>query len=349
MAPTLYFIVPGSLDQLTGGYLYDRRIVDGLRTSGWSVHLHELVGTFPLTDYAAQAAAAQTITAIPNGARVLIDGLAMPACIDLLAEHAERLRFVALVHLPLAAETHLSQPQRERFERLERTALALVHRIIVTSPHTASVLISNYAVSSKRIGVVLPGTEPALPSPRSGIGPINLLCVASVTPRKGHAVLIEALATLMDLDWQLLSIGSLQRDPAAVQFVTATIARYGLEARITLVDERPQEDIAEAYQQADVFVLASYYETYGMVLSEALAHGLPIVSTTGGAIPDTVPATAGLLVPPGDVTALAQALRRIISDRDLRQCLATEARQAHLPRWSQSIGQFAAELEALGP
>ena len=349
MTPTVHFIVPGSLDQLTGGYLYDRRIVDGLRAHGWNVHLHELAGTFPIPDYTAQTAAAQTISAIPNGARVVIDGLAIPACIDLLARHAERLRFLTLVHLPLAAETHLSQPQRERFERLDSSALALVHRVIVTSPHTASVLINNYAIPSEHIGVVLPGTEPALPTQGSSDGPINLLCVASVTPRKGHVVLIDALATLMDLDWQLLSIGSLQRDPATVQSVTAAIVRHRLEARINLVDERPPEHIAVAYQQADVFVLASYYETYGMVLSEALAHGLPIVSTTGGAIPDTVPTTAGLLVPPGDVTTLAQGLRRIISDHDLRRRLATGARQAHLPLWSQSITQFAAELEALDP
>ena len=98
-----------------------------------------------------------------------------------------------------------------------------------------------------------------------------------------------------------------------------------------------------------MFVFASRFESYGMALAEAMAHGLPIVSTKAGAIPDTVSAGAALLVPPDDVAALAQALRRLISDQAERQRLAANARvaAAHLPRWSESARLFARAIESI--
>jgi glycosyltransferase involved in cell wall biosynthesis len=345
----IHFMVPGPLEQLTGGYLYDRQMVQGLRGQGWAVTVHELAGTFPLVDHPAKAAAAQAMALLPPGARVVIDGLALPACVEVLPRHAKRLYLVALIHHPLAAETGWLPHERDVLERLERMALALVHRVIVTSPYTAAALAA-YGVTPDRIGIVEPGTAPAVLSQGSGGGPLALLCVATVIPRKGHTVLLEALATLTDLDWRLRCIGSLRRNAAAVAAVEAAIARHRLGARITLAGERPQEEVAAAYQSADVFVLASYYEGYGMVFAEALAHGLPIVSTTGGAIPTTVPATAGLLVPPGDTAALTRTLRCVISHPPLRQRLAAGARAARqrLTPWASAVMRFAAELARTG-
>ncbi|MGQ4807549.1 D-inositol-3-phosphate glycosyltransferase [Candidatus Entotheonellaceae bacterium PAL068K] len=342
----MHLVVPGTLNQLTGGYLYDRYMVEGLRTRGWDVRVHEIDGTFPFVDRTAETATAQALAAIPNGDQVVVDALALPACVNVLPGHGARLYLVALYHLPLAAETGLTPRHRDIFERLERRALTFFRRVIVTSPYIANVL-TTHGITPDRIGTVVPGTDSAGLSQGSGGGPLTLLCVGTVTPRKGHVVLVEALARLQDLDWRLLCIGSLQRHPATVAALQATIAQHRLEARMTLIDERPPEDVAAAYQRADVFVLASYYESYGMVLSEALARGLPIVSTMGGAIPDTVPAAAGLLVPPGDVSALAQALRRVIGDHDLRQRLAAGARQTrrHLTTWSEAVSRFARELE----
>src|SRR5262249_16826593 len=150
-------------------------------------------------------------------------------------------------------------------------------------------------------------------------GKLRLLAVATVTPRKGHLILIEALARLADLDWHLLCVGSLERDPATATAFRQAIARHHLADRVTLAGEWPPERLGAAYRQADCFVLPSFHEGYGMAFAEALAHGLPIVATTGGAISETVPASAGLLVPPGDSAALAAALRRLMSDGELRR------------------------------
>ena len=342
----VHFVVPGPLDQRTGGYLYDRRINEGLRAEGRAVTVHELAGRFPLVDDAAREAAAASLAAMAGGLPV-IDGLALPAFADL----RERLPspWIALVHHPLALESGLSAEQVEALARVERRLLPSAGRVIVTSPHSATD-VAAYHVPEARIGVVLPGTD-AAPVARGSGGPgLALLCVASLTPRKGHLDLLEALAELMDLDWRLTCVGSLDRDPQTAQAVEAAIARLGLDARVTLVGEQDEAGLAPLYDRADLFVLASYHEGYGMVLAEALARGLPIVATKAGAIPGTVPPSAGMLVEPGDPAAFAGALRQIMTEpalRDLLSAGATSERE-RLPGWADAVRAFAAELERAG-
>jgi glycosyltransferase involved in cell wall biosynthesis len=342
----VHFVVPGPLDQRTGGYLYDRRIIEGLRAEGRAVTVHELAGRFPLVDDAAREAAAASLAAMAGGLPV-IDGLALPAFADL----RERLPspWIALVHHPLALESGLSAEQVEALARVERRLLPSAGRVIVTSPHSATD-VAAYHVPEARIGVVLPGTD-AAPVARGSGGPgLALLCVASLTPRKGHLDLLEALAELMDLDWRLTCVGSLDRDPQTAQAVEAAIARLGLDARVTLVGEQDEAGLAPLYDRADLFVLASYHEGYGMVLAEALARGLPIVATKAGAIPGTVPPSAGMLVEPGDPAAFAGALRQIMTEpalRDLLSAGATSERE-RLPGWADAVRAFAAELERAG-
>jgi glycosyltransferase involved in cell wall biosynthesis len=278
------------------------------------------------------------------GGMPVIDGLALPAFADL----RDRLPrpWIALVHHPLALESGLPAERVEALARIERRLLSSAGRVIVTSPHTASD-VAAYHVPEARIGVVLPGTEPA-PVARGSGGPgLALLCVASLTPRKGHLVLLEALGRLVDLDWRLTCVGSAERDPACAHAIRDAIRALGLGRRIRLVGEHEEAALAPFYDAADLFVLASHHEGYGMVLADALARGLPVVSTAAGAIPDTVPASAGLLVPPGDAEALANALRRMIADPELRAQLAEGAREAreHLPGWADAARAFAAELD----
>jgi len=278
----------------------------------------------------------------------VIDGLALPAFEPL----AERLPqpWVALVHHPLALETGLPPDQAAAFAALERRLLPQAARIIVTSPQTRRDL-GAYGIDPARIGAVLPGTDPA-PLAAGGQGPgLTLLCVASLTPRKGHLVLLEALTRLPDLEWRLICVGSAERDPACAAAIRETIGRLGLERRVQLVGERDAADLGPCYDGADLFVLASHHEGYGMVLAEALARGLPVVATTAGAIPDTVPGSAGILVPPGDVAALAEVLHRVITDPALRARLAEGARaaRAHLPSWADAARAFAAELDRVAP
>lgn len=341
MKPPVALVVPGSLDQRTGGYVYDRRIALGLRGVGWTVEVHELAGRFPQVDAVARRAAGDALEAI-HGVPV-IDGLALPA----FAEHMDRLPqpWIALIHHPLALETGLSAAEATGLGDLERRLLARAARIIVTSPETRRGL-ATYDVEGGRVGVVCPGTDPAPLARGSGGSGLALLCVATLTPRKGHLDLLDALGALCDLDWRLTCVGSAERDPATRHAIDATIARRGLEDRVHLAGERTEAELRSFYDRADLVVLASYHEGYGMALAEALAWGLPIVSTTAGAIPDTVPADAGLLVPPGDPAALSAALRRVMTEPETRASLATGARKARrrLPGWGDATLAFAAEI-----
>lgn len=344
----LHFIVAGDLTTRTGGYVYDARIIEGLRGQGWEVRVHCLANSFPTPDERALEQAARCLASLPASSLVVIDGLALGGMPGLVTEQAERLRLLGLVHHPLALETGLSQPEQTRLFQQERDALAAVERVIVTSPSTVHPL-DAYGVSAARIGVVVPGTDPAPLAAGSSDATVAFLCVATLTPRKGHELLIEALAALSDRDWRLRCVGSLTRDPVTADRVRARIIAAGLNERVELVGETQGKELDQYYHHADVFVLPSYYEGYGMALAEASARGLPVVSTTAGAIPATVPAEAGLLAPPGDPVALQHALRRVLDDHELRQRLAAGARRARhqLPDWATAAKRFAQQLRSI--
>lgn len=347
-ALALDLLLPGDPTTLTGGYLYDRRITQGLTTLGWRVKVHSLDASFPSPGAPALEQARSTLAKIPDGRVTVIDGLALGGMPDLLAEHSDRLRLVALIHHPLAEETGLAPERRRALKRSEQRALAAVERVIVTSRWTMRQL-AGYGVPARRVRVVVPGTDPAPPAHGSGRSSLNLLCVGTLTPRKGHAALFEALAQVRDRAWHLDCVGSLDRDVETVTELRALIQRLQLTDRITLLGEVPTEVLTEHYARADLFVLASYLEGYGMVLAEALARGIPLVSTSAGAIPDVVPANAGILVPEGDSGALAGALARVMDDPNELRRLAKGARIArdHLPTWEDASTQFAVELEDL--
>lgn len=347
----LTFIVPGALDQVTGGYLFDRRIVEGLRGTGRAVSVCELPGTvFPAADEVALAAADGIFARLPDGAAIVFDGLALPALERCLPAAAKRLRLVAFVHHPLAVETGLSAADGRRLADLERALLPLVRGVLCPSARTAEAVMA-YGVPAVRVAVTPPGTvKPAAPAPPPAAGgTLRLLTVATVTPRKGHLLLIEALAGLADRDWHLVCVGSLIRDPATAAALHAAIAAHGLGERVTLAGEWPPDVIACAYAQADLFVLPSYHEGYGMAYAEALAFGLPIVATRAGAIPDTVPETAGMLVAPGDARALATALAMLLDDSGLRARLAAGAAAAGrtLPDWDRAVAGWAQAADRL--
>ena len=344
------FLVPGALDQLTGGYLFDRHVVEGLRATGRAVDAVELAGQYPEPDDVARQASSEALARLPGGSAVVIDGLALLAFADCLEREANRLKIVAFVHHPLADETGLSERERNRVAALEAALLKHVRGVLAPSESTAR-LVAHYGVPRARIFVTPPGTaKPTRPMQRRpSRGRIELLCVASLTPRKGHLILIEALAALGDRDWHCRCIGSLARDPETAAAVRYAIGRRGLKGRIELEGEWPPERLGEAYAAADAAVLPSFHEGYGMALAEALAHGLPVISTTAGAIPDTVPPSAGLLVPPGDVAAFTEALRRFLDEPPLRARLAAGARKAgaRLPDWPQAVAGWAAALDRL--
>jgi glycosyltransferase involved in cell wall biosynthesis len=280
---------------------------------------------------------------------MVIDGLAFGAMPEIAAALAPAHPLIALVHHPLALETGLPAAEADRLRDRERAALATASGVIVTSPSTARLLAADYGVAPDDVAIVLPGNEPRTPARGSSDGVVSLLAVGSLVPRKGYDVLVAALADLKDLSWRLAIAGDRSRDTETARRLDADIGRRGLADRIAVLGAVTDARLAELHAQADVFVLASRFEGYGMAFAEAIAHGLPVIGTTAGAIPDTVPAGAGLLVAPDDAAALADALREVIAHPDARRRLAAGARAAaaRLPTWRQSAARFAQAIEAM--
>lgn len=352
MSRRFTLIVAGDPDQRTGGYLYDAHIVSALRDQGWEIDVVGLAGTFPDADAEAATALALALEALPDHSAVVIDGLAMGALPEIVAEHAERLDITALLHHPLGDELGLNEIDQQRFHRSELKALAPVARIIVTSHFTARrlpELAARYAMPLKAgITVVEPGVALAPISPAAASGEaLRLLCVATLTPRKGQDILVQALAGVTGDHWQCDCYGG-ARDAVFTQRVQQLIEQHGLQQQVRLHGECDSETLEAAYRHAHALVLPSWYEGYGMVVTEALAHGLPVITTTGGALRDTLPEGAGLSVEPGDSAALQDALNRFCNDAELQHQLRHGAAQARsqLSDWQAAGKAFAAALTA---
>jgi glycosyltransferase involved in cell wall biosynthesis len=342
----LAVLIPGDLASRTGGYSYDRRVIAGLRALDWSVVVYSADGSFPFPTHAARQQVVRTLSELPDETLVLVDGLAFGTMADEAEQERVRLRFVALVHHPLAAETGLEPHVAGALERSERLALATARLVVVTSRRTAAAL-DRYNVPPSRIAVVEPGTDRRSLAHGSRSGCLHLLCVASVVPRKGYDTLIDALAALQSIDWRLTCVGSLARAPETAERLRARIDAAGLAARVTFEGELDEGGVHARYDAADLFVLPTFYEGYGMAVAEALAHGVPVVSTATGDIPDLVADAAGVLVPPGDPKALAHALFSVMTDRGLREELRAGAlrARARLPTWDDAARKMADALD----
>jgi glycosyltransferase involved in cell wall biosynthesis len=344
--PALYFAIPGDPDQRTGGYIYDRRVANELERIGWELRPIRLDASFPQPSAAALDDAVGRYAALPDGALVLADGLALGAMPAIARREKERLRLVALVHHPLGYEAGLRPDGARALVASERDSLAVVRAVIVTSTTTRDTLVQDFAVPAGAITVAVPGTEPGPLSQGSGGAAVALLAVGSVIPRKGFAELVRALAPLLGLPWTLTIAGSLERSDEAVGAVRAAMEQTGLAPRVRLAGELDAEDLGRLYHQADLFVSSSSYEGFGMALAEALARGLPIVAVAGGAIADWLDPRASILARPDDKNGLTEALRVAIADPDRRAGLragAVAARQ-RLPSWADCAAIVDASL-----
>jgi glycosyltransferase involved in cell wall biosynthesis len=345
---TVHVVVPEGIDdpaRPSGGNRYDRRLVDELRTLGWQVHEHAAAGTWPDPSPADAHCLGVLLAALPDGATVLVDGLVASAMPDLLLHHADRLRLVVLVHLPFGVLSASRRPE-------ESALLARASGAVTTSRWTRDWLVDHYRLDPERLDVAVPGTDAADPvtgSPGGG----NLLCVGAVAPAKGQDVLVRALAGLADLSWRCTIVGSSAVDAAFVAQVREQIADAGLAARVVLAGVRTGAALDAAYAAADLLVLPSRAETYGMVVTEALARGLPVVASRTGGTSESLGTTRdgrvpGLLVAPGDAHALEVALRSWLEEPALRACVREAAgeRRPLLPTWAGTAARVARALEA---
>jgi glycosyltransferase involved in cell wall biosynthesis len=345
----LGFAVPGSIDQPTGGYTYDRRVIAGLRGLGCEVDIIDLGEGFPYPDAGTRSGALARLRAAPPGRPIVIDGLALGVLPEAAKAVAATHPVVALVHHPLALEAGIAPATAAAFAASERAALVAARHVIVTSPSTQRVLIADYGVAEATVTVALPGNDRIAMAARPRRDSVALLAVGSVVPRKGYDVLIDALAAVADLDWRLVIAGDRTRDRATADALEARIAARGLGARVRLRGAVGEDELDALHRDADLFVLASRHEGYGMAFTAAISHGLPVVGTRAGAIPETVPAGAGILVPPDDPAALAAALRMMVADAGVRETHAEAARAAaaRLPDWDMTARTFLRVLTAV--
>jgi glycosyltransferase involved in cell wall biosynthesis len=343
-ARSAVFAVPGDITTRTGGYLYCRRLLAGLRALRREV-VHVALGpSFPDPTPPDMQAAAALLAAVPEDSSVIIDGLAMGA-MDRAVLTGISAPIIALVHHPLAHEIGLSPDRRDHLYRTERENLALAAHVIVTSPHTAALLVSDYGVARARITVVRPGTD--RPSGRaSRIDPPLILAVGIQVSRKGHDVLLRALALVADRPWQAVITGA-ALDASCAALLSRLRTELDLSKRVRLAGGLPEAELARLYGQASLFALATRYEGYGIVFDEAMVHGLPIVTCATGAVGDTVAPGAGLLVAPDDPAAFADALARVLDERGTREAMAAASASAGqaLPGWDDAAKRVADVLD----
>ena len=337
----VHVVVPDGIDdpaRPSGGNAYDRRICRGLAAIGWSVYERAVPGSWPWPDAAACATLTGVIAGIPDGAVVLVDGLIASTVPEVLVAEARRLRLVVLVHMPLG--DGLPGDEIDHARTQERAVLSAAVSVVTTSTWTRRWLLDRYALRPGQVHVAEPGVDASALAPGTAVGG-ELLCVAAVTPDKGHGVLLAALATLTDLPWRCVCVGTVDLDPGYVDRLARQAREAGIGDRVRFTGSLTGADLDVAYAAADVLVLASRAETYGMVVIEALARGLPVVATDVGGLPEALGRGAdgsrpGLLVPPGDSAAFAAALRSWLGDTDLRKHLrhAAQERRVTLSDWS---------------
>jgi glycosyltransferase involved in cell wall biosynthesis len=340
----VHVVVPAGIDdpaRVSGGNRYDRAVCDGLRAAGWAVAEIAVPGAWPRPGAADLAVLARALDGLADGELVLTDGLIASAAGAVLLPRSARLRLVVLVHMVFGGA---EVPAED-----EAAVLAAARAVVTTSDWTRRHLLDRYRLPPPRLHVARPGVAAAPVSPGTADGG-RLLTVGVLAPHKGQDLLLAALAGTAGLPWRCALVGPVDRDPAFVASLERTATAARIADRLRVPGPLGAAALQQELRSADLLVVPSRAETYGMVVPEALAAGLPVLAARVGGVPealgDTADGVPGLLVPPEDAAALAGALTRWLTDAGLRDRLRRAARQRRrdLPDWSETSRCLAAVL-----
>ena len=347
----VHVVVPAGIDDPaspSGGNRYDRRVCRGLNADGWAVHERAVAGDWPHPDADARAVLHAVLAALPDGAVVLVDGLVACGVPEVVVPAARRLALVVLLHLPLGDEVGAAPELADR----ERAVLTAATAVVATSPWAARRAVTLHGLGQDRVTVAAPGVDPAPVAP--GAGGTNLLCVGALTPTKGQDLLVAALAGIPELPWSATLVGPL-RDPAHVAAVRSAIDRNSLTGRIRLTGPLTGAALDDAYAAADLLVVPSRAETFGMVVTEALARGVPALVSDVGGLPETLggdpdAGVPGMVVHAEPVAPLRAALHGWLIDPARRAELRRHARRrrALLQGWEVTSRCVATALTRAG-
>lgn len=341
------FIIPGDINLPTGGYRYDKAILEQWKNAGIEYELISLEGNYPFPSEEEKLLAMKQVNGLASADIAVIDGLAGGVLPEFIKNLSAHMPVVSLLHHPLCLENGLEYETAKALEVSEQESLKSVSHVITTSDETRYMVNTLFGIPLEEISSVLPGVNRERMAIGSGRPQKNLLCVGSIIERKGHKTLIQALSHLSHLNWHLDCVGAMDFDVELAQEIKALITKHELTDRVTLHGSVTDEAVSEAYHKADLFVLPSLYEGYGMVYAEAIVRGLPVIGTTAGAIPDTVPETCGMLVEPGNSKALAKAIEEMLSSAEVLESYKQGAIKAEpsFPTWQQSANAFYEILE----
>ena len=342
----LHFLIPGDIETLAGSYIYDKRIIEGLKAKGHTVNLQRLADDFPFPSDESLVQCKKIVKSIPKSEPIIVDSLAFGVIPEILEDVAATNPIIALIHVPLSVDPIYSAYQRTLLTSNEQEAFKLASKFVVTSEYTLDVLL-NLGIEMPQIKLVVPGIDDFPQKKNFPDKPFKLLSIANMCRSKDHSILVRALSALKDKDWLLDCYGNLDMDREYLSDLQAMIRKNHLQEKILIHGIVSGQELTNAFLNADLFVHPSDFEIYGMALSEALAHGIPVVASTGGGICKTVPSKMGQFFKPGDVYGLQSILEELFENQDVYKKLWTNAQfyKERAQTWAKSIDLFETALK----
>lgn len=337
-------------EQKTGGWIYNRHLISWLDRHFGGVCEMTVPVCFPTPDAAVMREIAAMFDEIEPGAVMVMDHIY--GCMLLPVLEGRPFRLVLVYHhsvveergagvLPISPQGGRSKGARDTDQSsIEQSALRRADAVVVTSDESHAYIASRYGIAAEKIITAKPGNDPVPQSPAHDAGPWHLLSVGAVIPRKRYEFLVEALSKLERSDWSLTIAGNTERYPDYVIDLQNLVDARALSDHVTLLGELPAPALAALWGRTHLYVASSFYEGYGMAISEAICRGVPVISTPSGAVASWA-GEAAVLVDADDPAEMTARITAIMAD----PVAYTQARERTvgfaeaLPSWEENMAR----------